>query len=286
MNKSRRIGAFVAASAAAMGMSALGMSAPAFAGGHDQGSGHGARPVSSWLRAVHANSSSWVAINWRSSSRVCDVQVRITGGRNVAVGYSGNRGYGSLSRGSRLGSGQSDYSAIRITPDYDRGGIAVVRATIKYIDCDAFGRGIGHAPRQSSYWLTLPVVCNTVDRDRGRAHRGPVFHGGGNGHVGPIGNGHGGHPIGNGHGGPIGHGGSSHGGPIGHGGSSHGGPIGHGGSSHGQSGHSSGGHSSDHDGGGHDGGGNGPHGQGHDWPKKQDGSNKLLDAKALISVNG
>src|ERR1700754_1342401 len=115
MNKGRQIGVLVASGAAAVGMASVGLSAPGAAV-----SSAGPRPVSNWLRTVDANTSSLVAIGWQSTSRICDVRVRVDGGRQVDVRYPGFRNYTSLSRGTSLGAYRTDYSAIRVYPDVRR----------------------------------------------------------------------------------------------------------------------------------------------------------------------
>ena len=145
MNKSRRIGALVAASAAAMGMATVGLASPAAASVHG-----GPRPVSNWLRAVQAHTGTWVNIGWRTDRRICDVEVRVDGGRRVDVDYPGFRRYTSFSRGDSLRPGRTDYTAIRVTPDFNRAGVAVLRATIEYDNCGRHGR-----TQRESTWLAL-----------------------------------------------------------------------------------------------------------------------------------
>ncbi len=148
MNKGRRIGAVVAATVAAVGMSSVGTVAPAVAA---EG---GPRPVSNWLRAVRANTPTWVNVYWRTDRPVCDAEVRFSGMR-VRVDYPGWRNYTSFSRGDSLRPRRVDYTAIRVTPYFNRSGIAVLRATITYDTCGP------HAfTRWSSTVLTLPVIRN------------------------------------------------------------------------------------------------------------------------------
>jgi hypothetical protein len=188
MNKGRRIGAVVAATVAAVGMSSVGTVAPAVA------ADGGPRPVSNWLRAVRANTPTWVNVYWRTDRPVCDAEVRFSGIR-VRVDYPGWRNYTSFSRGDSLWPRRVDYTAVRVTPYFNRSGIAVLRATITYDNC-----GPHALTRWSSTVLTLPVIRN------GWSNGGPVWNGG-NGHGGP-GNG------GPGNGGP-GNGGPGAGGPGG-----------------------------------------------------------------------
>jgi hypothetical protein len=147
MNKSRQIGAFMAASAAAMGMATVGLASPAAA------AGQGPRPVSNWLNPVQANRSTWLNIAWRTDQRICDVRVRVDGGRRVDVDYPSRHRYTSFSRGDSLRAYRIDYTAVRVTPDFNRNGVAVLRTTIAYDNCGWHAR----TQYRSSY-LSLPVV--------------------------------------------------------------------------------------------------------------------------------
>jgi hypothetical protein len=171
------------------------------------------------LRAVQANTSTWVNIGWRTDRRICDVEVRVDGGRRVEVGYPGFRNYTSFSRGDSLRAGWTDYTAIRVNPHYDRGGIARLLATIQYDNCGRRSR-----TQYRSSWLNLPVLRNNDwpgnDGPGGPGNGGP----GGPGNGGPGGPGNGG-PGGPGNGGPGGPGNGGPGGP-GNGGPGNGGPGG------------------------------------------------------------
>ena len=148
MNKGRRIGAVVAATVAAVGMSSVGTMGPAVA------AEKGPRPVSNWLRAVRAYTPTWVNVYWRTDRPVCDAEVRV-GGARVRVDYPGGGRYTSFSRGDNLWPRRTDYTAVRVTPHFNRSGIAVLRATITYDDCRPHG-----FTRRSSTVLTLPVIRN------------------------------------------------------------------------------------------------------------------------------
>jgi hypothetical protein len=187
MNKGRRIGAVVAATVAAVGMSSVCTVAPAAAA---EG---GPRPVSNWLRAVRANTPNWVNIYWRTDRRVCDAEVRVNGAR-VRVDYPGiRRNYTSFSQGDNLWPGRTDFTAIRVTPYFNRSGIALLRATITYDDCRPHS-----FTRRSSTVLTLPVIRNGWNNGHGDGGWDNGGHGnGGNGdggwdHHGNGGNGDGG----------------------------------------------------------------------------------------------
>jgi hypothetical protein len=176
MNKTRHIGALLTCGLAAAGMATVGLSAPAVA------SYGGPRPTSNWLRPVEANTSTWVAIGWQTSSRICDVEVRVEGGRRVDVDYQGHRSFTRLSHGDSLSRYRRDYSAVRVNPNFGRNGVAPLRATIEYDNCDRHAR-----TQHRSYWLALPV--------RGGHHsnvgHGPVGHenSGGYGSTSPENNG-------------------------------------------------------------------------------------------------
>jgi hypothetical protein len=213
MNNGRRIGAFVVAAAAAMSMATVGVASPASA------AGWGPQPTSTWLQAVRANTGTWVNIGWRTDRRICDVEVRVDGGRRVDVGYPGFRNYTSFSRGDSLSAGRTDYTAIRVTPRYDRSGVAQLRATIQYDNCGWHSR-----TQYRSSWLSLPVLRNNWPGNGGPG--GPGNGGpGGPGNGGPGGPGNGG-PGGPGNGGPggPGNGGPGNGGPGGPGNGGPGGP--------------------------------------------------------------
>jgi len=233
MKQSRRIGAFLVASAAAVSMATVGLASPASA------ADSGPRPVSNWLRAVQADTDTWVNIGWRTNRRICDVEVRVDGGRRVEVDYPGWRDYTSFRRDDSLRPGRTDYTAILVNPDYLRAGIARLRATIEYDNCGRHAR-----TQHRSTWLNLPVR----DDDNGHGHGWPGDDGPGNG--------------GPGHGWP-GSGGPGNGGPghdwpgddgPGNGGPGHGWP-GNGGPGNGGPGHDWPGN-----------GGPGDGGPGHDWP--------------------
>ena len=176
MNKGRRIGAVVAATVAAVGMSSVGTVAPAVA------AERAPRPVSNWLRAVRANTPTWVNVYWRTDRRVCDAEVRFSGAR-VRVDYPGfRRNHTSFSRGDSLWPGRVDYTAVKVTPYFNRSGIALLRATITYDDCRPRG-----FTRRSTSVLTLPVVRNGGVWNDGHGHDGwDNGHGnGGHGQPGP-----------------------------------------------------------------------------------------------------
>jgi hypothetical protein len=183
MNKGRRIGALVAMSAAALGLASIGLGSPAVA------APKGPQPVSTWLTPVKAHTNTWVNISWKTNQKICDVEVRVDG-RDVDVMYPGVRHYSSFSKGDTLKAGKRDYTAVKVNPDFDRSGVALLRATIYYDTCG------WHARTQTQkFWLSLPVRHNNWP-----GHGFPGGPGnGGPGNGGP-GNGGPGHGPGDGHG--------------------------------------------------------------------------------------
>lgn len=185
MQKSRRIGAYVALATTAAGIAAVTAAAPASA------VVRGPQPVSSWLQKVPANASSWVNIHWRTDRRICDVEVRVRGERGMKVDHLGFRRSGTLSRGDSLRAGRTDYTRVRVTPIQRNSGVAKLWATISYDEC-----GFKARTQTRTAVLSLPVLRKTSP----------------GGHGGPGGPGHG-HPGGPGQGPGGGHGGPGQGGP-------------------------------------------------------------------------
>jgi hypothetical protein len=176
MSKGRYIAILAASGLAAAGAVSMSMSSPAAA------APAGPRPVSNWLRPVEANTPTWVNIGWQTSSRICDVQVRVDGGRRVDVEYPGFRRYSSLSRGNSLAAHRLDFSAVRVDVDSDRGGVASLLTVIRYDNCG------WHARTQTrAFRLNLPV---RPDRHGGHGN------GNGNGGWGNGGHNNGGHDNG------------------------------------------------------------------------------------------
>jgi hypothetical protein len=213
MNKSRRIGALVAATAASVGMGTL--VAPTVA----EAAPRGPQPVSNFVQRVKAHTDTWVSIRWQTDRRICDATVTVNG-RNVDVDYPRNARSTSFSRGDTLRPGRSDFTAFRVDADFDRSGVALLRATIAYDNCGRRDRTI-----RKSFGIAMPVVAI-----RGNGHGDNNGPGHGNGHGDNNGPGHGNGP-GNGQGGP---------GQGGHG-QGQGGP-GQGGHGQGQGGPGQGGH--------------------------------------------
>ena len=128
------------------------------------------------------------------------------------MSYPNGRNSTSFSKGSSLRPGRSDYSAVRVNPDYDRAGVALLRTTVTYTNCGWHDR-----PLRSTSVVTLPVRIDN-------AHGGNNGHGSDNGHSGHTGQGgdtgQSGHP---GQGGDTGQGGhQGQGGQTGQGTGTHG----------------------------------------------------------------
>jgi hypothetical protein len=181
MQKTRRIGAFIALATAAVGAAATVTAAPAGA------APRGPEPVSNWLQSVRANTGSWVSIQWRTDRPICDAEVRVRGER-VRVDYPGFARSAEFSRGDSLRPGRIDSTRIKVTPYLQRPGVARLWATISYDEC-----GFRARTQTRTAALSLPVLRNT----------GPVGQGGpgGPGHGQPGGPNHDG-PGAPGHGGP------------------------------------------------------------------------------------
>ena len=179
MNKSRRIGALVAATVASVGMSSL--VAPTAA----EAAPRGPQPVSNFVQRVRANTDTWVGIRWQTDRRICDAQVWVSG-RRVDVDYPRNARSTSFSRGDWLRPGRTDFTAFRVNADFDRSGVALLRATIVYDNCGRFDR-----PMRRTFGIAMPVVAYRP------GNGGPI--GGGNNNGG--GNHHGDNNNGGSHGG-------------------------------------------------------------------------------------
>ena len=149
MNKTRRIGALVALATAAVGMATATAAAPAAA------APRGPEPVSNWLRAVNAHESTWVNVYWRTNTRICDAEVKLYA-RDVEVDYRGFRRSATFSRGDMLRPGRTDFTPVRVNADFDRAGVARLRAVISYDNCSRRAR-----TEVRSFGLSLPVLRNS-----------------------------------------------------------------------------------------------------------------------------
>jgi hypothetical protein len=148
MNKSRRIGALVAAAVASVGMSAL--VAPTAA----EAAPRGPHPVSNFVQPVRAHTDTWVSIRWQTSHRICDARVWVNG-RRVDVDYPRNARFASFSRGDSLRPGRTDFTAFRVDADFNRSRVALLRATIAYDNCGRYARTI-----RRSFGIAMPVVAD------------------------------------------------------------------------------------------------------------------------------
>ena len=221
MNNVRRIGAILAATVAAAGMTSMAVASPASA------APQGPRPVSNWLRAVPAHTSTWVNIYWNTDRPVCAAKIKVDGGRRVHVSYPGNRSYASFSRGTSLRPGRTDYAAVRVNPDFDRKGVALLRTTITYTNCGSHARTV-----RSSSTVTLPVLRNNNNDDHHGGNNGGGNNGGGDHQHGGGNNGGDDHQHGGGNNGGDDHqhgGGNNGGDDHQHGGADNGGDHQHGG---------------------------------------------------------
>ncbi|MEV4345776.1 hypothetical protein AB0J83_14995 [Actinoplanes sp. NPDC049596] len=148
MNSSRRIGALVAMAGAAVSVATVSVAAPAVA------AERGPQPVTTWLRAVRANVDSEVKVYFRTDTRICNAEVRVSA-RDVDVDYPGRARSAEFSRGDTLRPGRSDYVEFDVNPDFDRAGIARLRTMLSYDNCNRRAR-----TQVRTFTLTLPVLRN------------------------------------------------------------------------------------------------------------------------------
>jgi hypothetical protein len=140
MNKTRRIGAMVAATAVATGMAMTVTAGPAAAARPRPQHNDGPRVVNAFLGSVDAGDTENVKVWFQTDETVCDFQLQVQGTRSVQVWHFGGR-TSSLSRDDMLQRGERDYASIKVRPDYvRRSTLALLPATIWYRDCD--GRDI------------------------------------------------------------------------------------------------------------------------------------------------
>ncbi|MET3428150.1 hypothetical protein BJ973_007362 [Actinoplanes tereljensis] len=121
--------------------------------GSASAAGRGPQPVSNRLTTVKANTPSWVNIFWRTDRPVCDVQVSVDGGREVAVAYPGMRRTTTFTSGDSLRPGRTAVTPIRVTPMRRDSGVSVLRATVSYTNCDRKSR-----TQFTRSTLALPVI--------------------------------------------------------------------------------------------------------------------------------
>ena len=138
MKIARRIGAFVAATVAALGLASV--VAPTSASAARP---HGPHPLNQWLSSVPAGTPTWVNVWWRTDRRICDARLVVWGGSAVAIAYPGGRSYTSFSNGSTLSRRETDHTSFRVTaagPTLPLLGSALLRARLFYNDCGRFAR--------------------------------------------------------------------------------------------------------------------------------------------------
>ncbi|MEV6488205.1 hypothetical protein AB0M20_06115 [Actinoplanes sp. NPDC051633] len=137
MNKTRRIGAMVAATLAATGIAATVASAPAAA--RPQPHNDGPRAISQFLGSVEEGELRRVAVWFGTDERVCDFKLQVRDTRSVDVWHNDGR-TSSLSRDDTLQRRERDYATFRVRADeVRRSSLAILPATIWYRDCDRFG---------------------------------------------------------------------------------------------------------------------------------------------------
>jgi hypothetical protein len=145
----RRVGAFLAATVAALGLVLV--VAPSAASAAPSGP----HPVNQWLRPVPAGVPSWVNVWWRTDRRICNARLVVWGGSSVAIAYPGGRSYTSFSTGSTLSRRETDYTSFQVTATgatLPLLGSALLRARLFYNDCGRFAR-----TRATDTGFLLPV---------------------------------------------------------------------------------------------------------------------------------
>ncbi|MEV6345145.1 hypothetical protein [Actinoplanes sp. NPDC051851] len=186
MHRSRRIAAMFALATAAMGVAAT-TATPAVA------APNGPQPVSDWLPAIRAEAGSWVNIFWRTDRPICDAEVWVRGDRGVRIEYPGARRSAEFSRGDSLSPRRTDFTRVRVTTGYPRGGVASLQATISYDYCGPLAR-----TQTRTAELSLPVLRNTwPGGQQGPGDPGTGHPGGPRDQGGPSGPAHGNPPQGN-----------------------------------------------------------------------------------------
>jgi hypothetical protein len=118
--------------ASAMSLASLVTPVPASA---DPRQRDGLWPLNTVLPPVAAHDSEWVDVRWSTDRPVCDVRVRVHGGRDADVTYPGDRDYTSFSKGAGLRPGRIDYTSFRVTANGDGPGWAFLTATVDYDYC-------------------------------------------------------------------------------------------------------------------------------------------------------
>jgi len=137
MNKTRRIGAMVAATLAATGIAATVASAPAAA--RPQHDNDGPKALSQFLGTVEEGDTERVAVWFGTDERVCDFRLQVGGTRSVDVWMNRGR-FSSLSRDDVLNRRERDYATFTVRADeVRRSSLTILPATVWYRDCDRWG---------------------------------------------------------------------------------------------------------------------------------------------------
>jgi hypothetical protein len=133
MNKGRRIGAIVATTAAAIGMTMTMTTAPASAATKVKGP----QPVNQLLSSVDSGKPEWQNVFFKTDKKVCDFKLMVWGNSRVDIGYPGElpKPYTSLYGDSKLRKNEVDYAAFKVTADYDKDRWVILTATITYNYC-------------------------------------------------------------------------------------------------------------------------------------------------------
>lgn len=131
MNKGRRIGALVAATVAAIGMSMTLSTAPAAAAKKPEGP----LPVSQLLHRVDDNDSAWVRVWFRTDKRACDFKLRVEDTSRVDI-YHPMGSFTSLQNNASLSKDEIDYAAFRVdVGNYKKDTWQLLPATISWKWC-------------------------------------------------------------------------------------------------------------------------------------------------------
>jgi hypothetical protein len=136
MNKGRRIGALVAATVAAIGMTMTVTTAPASAAKKVRGP----QPVSQLLSTVNDKSATWVDVLFKTDVKVCKFKLVVWGNSKVSISYpevnNMLRPYTSLSKNAQLNKNELDYASFKVTTgDFTRTQWSILPATMYYTNC-------------------------------------------------------------------------------------------------------------------------------------------------------
>ena len=148
MNKGRRIGALVAATVAAIGMTMTVGTAPAAAAAKKP---KGPQPVSQLLHRVDDNENTWVRVWFRTDKKACDFKLRVWDANRVEI-YHPMGTFTSLNDNATLTKGETDFASFRVdVADYKRDTWQLLYATMSWKRC-----GTGKLQTKSTGFL-LPI---------------------------------------------------------------------------------------------------------------------------------